>query len=138
MITYPVDVENTRWAAYSVSTQGVVRRNMRWPRADGMEIVGLDPDIVPLLEVREDQPVYDPATERLEATAPVVDVAANTHTQGWNVVARSQQEIDDEAEREQAKAVYLDLKNSTGTAEQRLRRVELVCAHLLKVQYGEQ
>lgn len=137
MINYPVDVENTRWAAYRVSTQEVVRRNMRWPRADGGEIVGLDPDLVPLLEVREDQPAYDPATERLEAATPVVDVDANTHTQGWSVVARSQQEIDDEAEREQAKAAYLALKNGEGTQLERLVRVEKVAAHLLKAAYGE-
>jgi len=136
MITYPVDVQNTRWAVWSISQAAILKHNKPWPRADGGEIVGLNPDIVPLLEVEETQPAYDPATERLERADPVVDVDANTHTHGWNVVARSQEDIDAEAEREQAKAAYLALKAHSGTADERATRLENVVAYMLKDQYG--
>jgi len=135
-ITYPVDVQNTRWAVWSNSQAAVVKRNMKWPRADGGEIVNADPDLVPLLEVEEAQPAYDPATHRLERTEPVVDVANNTHTQGWQVVPRDQADIDADAEREQAKAVYAALKAHSGTADERATRLENVLAYLLKDQYG--
>ena len=136
MITYPVDVQNTRWAVWSISQAAILKHNKPWPRADGGEIVGLNPDIVPLLEVEETQPAYDPATERLERADPVVDVDANTHTHGWNVVARSQEDIDAEAEREQAKAAYLALKALSGTADERATRLENVVAFMLIDQYG--
>lgn len=137
-ISYPVDVANTRWALYRVSTQEIVRHNHRWPRADGRQIVNLDPDLVPLMEVDEPQPAYDPSTQTLQRSAPVVDVAANTHTHGWTVVSLSQEEIDAIAEREQAKQIYQALKAHTGSNEQRLTRLENVVAYLLKDQYGAQ
>jgi hypothetical protein len=134
-INYPVDPDS-RWAAYRVSTDEIIRHKKPWPRADGAEIVGLDPDIVPLLEVREAQPAFDPAVERLVAAAPVVDVPNNTHTHGWTIVPLTQEELDAIAEREQAIAVYQDLQNGTGTQLQRLVRCEKVCAYLLKDLFG--
>ena len=135
-ITYPVDVDNTRWSIWSISQAAILKHNKTWPRADGAEIVGLDPDLVPLLEVQLPQPAYDTATQRLERADPVTDVAANTHTHGWNIVARSQDEIDAEAEREQAKALYAALKAHSGTADERATRLENVVAYLLKDMYG--
>ena len=135
MITYPVSPDS-RWAIWSISQAEILKHNKPWPRLDGMEIVGLNPDTVPLLEVEEAQPAYDPATHYLNRTAPVVDVNANTHTHGWEILPRDPQDIADDAECEQAKAVYQDLVNSTGTAEQRLTRVERVCAYLLKDLFG--
>ena len=131
-ISYPVDVENTRWSAWRISTAEIIKHGKPWPRHDGGEIVDLDPDIVPLLEVREAQPAYDPAVERLTPSAPVVDVGNNTHTHGWTIVPLTQEELDEIAERQQAKAMYQDLVNGTGTQLQRLVRTERVCAYLLK------
>ena len=137
MISFPVDTQNTRWAVYRVSAASVVRTGVKWPRADGGEIIGLDPDLVPLLEVVEAQPAFDPATQRLQATPAVVDVDANTHTRGWVVVDRSAEELAADAERDQIKSVFVALRDGTGTAGERLRRAERVAAHLLKRQYGE-
>lgn len=131
MITYPVPTDS-RWSIWSISEATIKRHNKPWPRADGAEIVGLDADLIPLLEVQEAQPVFDPATHRLERADAVVDIDANTHTHGWNVVARSQESIDAEAEREQAISMYQDLRDGTGTQLQRLARVERVAAYLLK------
>ena len=136
MITYPVDVENTLWAAWRISTAEIIKHAKPWPRHDGGEIVGLDPDLVPLLEVQGARPAYDAATERLTRSAPIVDVDANTHTHGWEITPLTQQEIDDIAERAQALAVYQDLKNGNGTQLQRLVRTEKVCAYLLKDLFG--
>lgn len=138
MINYPVDVANTRWAIWSISEATIKQHNKPWPRADGGEIVGLDPDLVPLLEVEEAQPAYDPALEYLSRTAPVVDVNANTHTHGWEVLPRSQEDIDADAEREQAKALYAALKAHSGTADERATRLENVVAYLLKDIYRAQ
>ena len=135
MINYPVDPQS-RWSIWSISGAEILKHNKPWPRADGEEIVGLDPDIIPLLEVESAQPVYDPATHYLSRTAPVVDVNANTHTHGWEILPRPQADIDADAEREQAKAMYLDLKNGVGTQLERLVRTEKVCAYLLKNLYG--
>lgn len=135
MINYPVD-PSSRWATWSISQAEIIKHNKPWPRADGGEIVGLDPDIVPLLEVDEAQPAYDPATHRLERNTPVVDVAGNRHVHGWNIVARSQEDLDAEAERELAKAQYQDLMDGTGTQIERLERVEKVAAYMLKEIFG--
>ena len=121
---------------WSISQETILKHNRAWPVADGSEIPNLDPDFVPLLEVNEDQPVYDPATHYLARTEPVVDVNANTHTHGWEILPRSQEDLDAEAEREQAKAMYQDLKNGVGTQLERLVRTEKVCAYLLKDLFG--
>ena len=136
MITYPVDVANTRWAVVRISTGEILKHNQKWPREDGAEIVGLDPDVALLLEVETAKPAYDPATERLEAAAPVTDIPNNTHTHSWNVVARPQADIDADVELQQAKALYQDLKNHVGTTAERATRLENVVAYMLKNQYG--
>lgn len=134
-ITYPVDVENTKWAFYRLSTDTILKHNVSWPRADGEEILGLDPDIIPLMEIVEAIPAYDPSTHKIQEAPPTIDVNANTHTHGWTVVPYTQEELDNEAEKNQAIAIYLDLKNGVGTSGERLLRVERVAAHLLKLQY---
>ena len=135
MITYPVPPES-RWATWSISGAEILKHNKPWPRADGGAIVGLSDDIVPLLEVQEAQPAFDPAIEYLNRTAAVVDVPNNTHTHGWEVLPRSQEDLDAEAERELAKSKYQDLKDGTGTQLERLVRTEQVCAYLLKTNFG--
>ena len=154
-ITYPVD-SNSRWTFYRQSNQTVVRHRVAWPRKDGMEIVGLDPDIVPLRNTEglrpvpvfdpenPTVPVFDPATQVVEGGPSVVDVDANTYTRTWVIRALTQEELDNiatntanEVERDQAKAVYADLKNGVGTQIERLERLEKVAAHLLKAKYGD-
>ena len=135
MITYPVNADS-RWATWSISEAVIKRHNQLWPRADGQEIVGLSADIVPLLEVFEIQPAYDSATQRLSRTNPVVDVPNNTHTHGWEILPRTQEDLDAEAERAQAKAMYQALKDGTGTQLERLVRTEQVSAYLLKEMVG--
>lgn len=135
-ISYPVDVQNTRWSIVRISTQEIIKTNQKWPRADGSEIVGLSADIVPLLIVNEAQPVYDPDTHKLERAAGVIDIPNNTHTFGWNVVALSQGELNDKTELAAIKAAYTALKNGTGTQLERLVRVEQVLSRVLKDQYA--
>ena len=135
MITYPVD-PNSRWAAVRISTNEVVKHNQKWPRADGGEIVGLDPDIALLLEVDVPQPAYDPDTGRLQRSTPVIDIPNNTHTHGWQVVALTQAELDAAAELQAAKDAYTALKAHSGTADQRATLLENVVAYMIKSQYG--
>ena len=135
MITYPVDVANTRWTAVRISDNEIVKHNQKWPRADGGPIVDLNPDIALLLEVEGTQPAYDPLTHRLIRSAPVIDILGNTHTHGWTTEALSQEEIDNAAELAAAKALYLDLKNHVGTTGERATRLENVVARIMKDMY---
>ena len=136
MITYPVDVENTRWAVVRISNGVIVKHNQKWLRHDGGEIVGLDSDIALLLEVQDAQPVFDSAIERLQRTAGVIDIPNNTHTHGWQIVPLTQEELDAAAELAQAIALYQALKAHSGTANERATRLENVVAYMLKNQYG--
>jgi hypothetical protein len=129
-IDFPVDVENTRWATWSISEAIIKQHNKRWPRADGGPIVGQDPDIVGLLEVQLDPPAYDESTHKLVATQ-TVDVPANQHIHGYDVVLLTQEELDEIAadeewtqEQQTAKAQYDDLQNGVGTSAERVERTE--------------
>jgi hypothetical protein len=48
-----------------------------------------------LLEVKADKPAFDQWTQKIEKDAIVYDVQAGTATQGWSVVALTQEEIDE-------------------------------------------
>ena len=91
-ISYPVS-EDSRWAIWSISGNAIVGKNKRWPRADGEAVTGADADLVYLLETKEARPTYDGWTQKLQATE-TVDVAANTVTYGWQIVALDQSEQD--------------------------------------------
>lgn len=136
MITYPVDVENTRWSVVRISTNEIERHNKPWPRADGEAIVGLDTDLAPLLEVQEAQPVFAPDIERLARTVPVIDIPNNTHTHGWEIVPLTQDELDAAAELAQIKAAYQALKAHSGSSAQRATLLENVVAYMLRDTYG--
>jgi hypothetical protein len=92
-ITYPVQ-SNTRWSVYDTFSSSIVVRNRPWPVGDGGPIQGLNPGLVMLLQVSDTQPTYDSRTQKVEKTE-TIDTDANTITKGWNVVALTQQEIDD-------------------------------------------
>jgi hypothetical protein len=68
-------------ALYNTETQTLVP----WPRIDDEPVVGLDAHLLEMTVVQEDQPAYDPATQRLEK-AEVIDAEAQTVTRGWSVV----------------------------------------------------
>jgi hypothetical protein len=61
------------------------RTLLPWPRIDDEPVVGLDAHLLEMAVVQEDQPAYDPATQRLEKTE-VIDAEARTVTRGWSVV----------------------------------------------------
>ena len=148
-LTYPVDT-TAKYTVYNKtldqvhldgSGRPIIHRT--WPRTDGMAIVNLDPDLVILLEVQEDQPVYDSATERIQRVDPVYDVVEETATYSWEIVSLTQDELDAIADREAddaqlviIKAAYQDLKNGVGTATERLERIEKGLAYILKQFYG--
>ena len=82
-----------------------------------------------------DPPATNPETHKLERSL-------TTEEYGWVSVPLTTEELDAlaaqaaaDAEREQAKALYLDLKNGTGTTLERLLRVEKVLAYILKDTY---
>ena len=82
MITYPVNVETTRWAVFQVSTQQIIGRNKAWPVADGSAIQGQDPDFVYLLHVNGAKPDYDNRLYFLTGEE-AIDVDANKITLSW-------------------------------------------------------
>jgi hypothetical protein len=67
-------------ALYNTETQTL----LPWPRIDNEPVVGLDAHLLEMDVVQEDQPAYDPATQRLEKTE-VIDAEAQTVTRGWSV-----------------------------------------------------
>lgn len=90
MITYPVP-EGSKWAVYRVSTGQIISRNNNWPRADGMEIEGQDPDYVMLLQIDAAIPDYDSRIYSLSGVE-VVDVEGNQLRKTWNAVKRPTEE----------------------------------------------
>jgi hypothetical protein len=85
-ITYPVD-SASRWSIYSISQSAIILRDQSWPRGDRGAVVGLDADLVYLLQVEDAQPSYDALCYTIER-AETVDTEANTVTRGWAVVDR--------------------------------------------------
>jgi len=66
---------------YDTQTQKL----LPWPRIDDEPVVGLAAHFLEMNVVQEDQPAYDPASQRLEKTE-VIDTDNRTVTRGWNVV----------------------------------------------------
>jgi hypothetical protein len=66
---------------YNTETNAV----LPWPRIDDEPVVGLAAHLLEMTVVQDDQPAFDPATERLEKTE-VIDTEARTVTRGWSVV----------------------------------------------------
>lgn len=56
-----------------------------WPRIDDEPVIGLEPHLLEMTVVQEDEPSYDPETQTLEQTQSI-DTEAKTVTRGWNVV----------------------------------------------------
>jgi len=68
-------------ALYNTQTNAI----LPWPRIDNEPVVGLDAHLLEMDVVQEDQPAYDPASQRLEKTE-VIDANARTVARGWSVV----------------------------------------------------
>lgn len=85
-ITYPVD-SNSWWSVLQVSTGNIIKRNQRWPIADGTPIPGLDPDFVYLRQVDTAQPNYDSRLYQL-VKDETIDVDNNTITSSWSTISR--------------------------------------------------
>lgn len=90
-ISYPVDVANTQWATLQLSTGEVLSRRKQWPRSDGAEIAGLDPDFVMLLHVDATPPQYDSRLYILE-TVETVDAESNEIRRTYRTVKRPVEE----------------------------------------------
>jgi len=91
-ITYPVN-PNSRWSIYDTSLSEVIHRNKKWAVGDGGPIVGLQENLVMLLQVSEDRPTYDSSTQKLVKNE-VIDTNANTITTSWTTTSLTQEEID--------------------------------------------
>lgn len=97
-ITYPVD-QTKRYDFYDSETQEIVSENVRWPRADGMQVKDLAANLVPLVHVVASQ-TTDPLTQQLGDWLPaVIDTEAGTATHSRAVV-----ELDLPQVKEQKKA----------------------------------
>lgn len=90
-ITYPVDIENTSWSLYQISTASIVQTGRSYPRSDGAEVI--EPDYKFLLEVTENRPSIDYSTQKVIKTT-TIDLDEGTVTTGWDVVALTQEEIE--------------------------------------------
>lgn len=98
-------------------------------KRDTLRVYSIDPQPTP------------PSTQYVVAGPVVVD--ATTARKTWLLVDKSPEQLEAEAfaasqaaSLEQARQVYTALKNGTGTATERLVRVERVCAHYLREQFG--
>ncbi len=96
-------------------------------------------DFIQLKRVDDDtQPAFNAATQKLNRISTDDDVA-HTRTFSFAVVSLTQPELDaiaertaSEATRQQIKPVYTALQNGTGTAGERLARIERAVAYLLR------
>lgn len=105
MITYPVNVSSD---TFTVKRNGtVIARGSKWPRADGMQIAGLDPSISILKESESARPTFDAAKQKLFA-AWVDDDVNQSAAYTWSVAQLNAGEL---AELSDA-AAYLAKKTS--------------------------
>jgi len=95
-ISYPVNVATTRWAVVRQSNGQIIARNQSWPRPDGGEIQGLDPDYVYLLDIRflpsnhpnyVSPPNYDSRFYSLQSVE-TIDIPNNKINLSYNAVKR--------------------------------------------------
>lgn len=90
MITYPVDVTNDR---FTFKLDGDVKRGVRWPRTDGLQIQNANPSLVILKESTAALPSFDPATQTLDTGSWADDPVNQTAVFTRSVVQLSAQEI---------------------------------------------
>jgi hypothetical protein len=102
-ITYPRPTgENDYYKLYKVSTDKILEHRIRYPRVDGGEIQGGDPDLVYLHIITGSRvPDYDSRLFR-EIGTPVIDLDNGTHTTTFTLEQRSVEEISESIENMEA------------------------------------
>jgi hypothetical protein len=80
-MNYPVDTSE-KYTLYNTATSEVVRERINYPRADGEQIVGGDPELVFLQVVSTDRPT--PSDDKIVIRGDwAVDLVAETYTETW-------------------------------------------------------
>jgi len=80
-MNYPVDTSK-KYTIYNTATSEVVREKINYPRADGEQIVGGDPDLVFLQVVSTDRPT--PSDGKIVIRGDwAIDLIAGTYTETW-------------------------------------------------------
>ena len=133
-ITYPVDVENTRWAIIDTNTAEIIARNRVWPRTDGGPIVGLASNIVYLLETKDAVPEYDYRVYSLQSVAtPNIpsNVMHTAHTAIRHPVAEVKDHIDNREREAYSKLLGDDV------SKQDIRNTLLLGAVLNKMMFNQ-
>jgi len=80
-MNYPVDTSE-KYTLYNTATSEVVRERINYPRADGEQIVGGDPDLVFLQVVLTDRPTPSPGKIVIRGDW-AIDLIAGTYTETW-------------------------------------------------------
>jgi hypothetical protein len=119
------------------NTRALIRQSQTPFNID--ETIQPDDPLIQLKQVDDPTvPTFDANTQKLVNSFADDDAA---HTRTFKMVvapltqaeqAARQQALQDETTRQQIKAVYSDLKNGTGTASDRLLRIERAVAWLLR------
>lgn len=116
----------------------VLVRESRTPFNIDETIQPPDPLIQLKRVVNDTQPSFEVATQKLERFSTDDDIAF-IRTFAYRVIAKTaeeqaeyQRQLADAATLEQIRAVYIAMKNGTGTAAERITRVERSCAYLLR------
>lgn len=120
---------------YNITTQKFERERSTPYLVDGKpEAV---PDKVELMVMREPYPSVP--GDKVPVPFDTLDITAKTRTIGHTLRDKTQAELaaeqamkDNETERQTIKAFIDALKAGTGTTAERFKRVERVCAYLLK------
>lgn len=121
-------------------------------RTSDARVIDVDPSVVSALSAPKratlrqysvDAPPVPTAVQYVVEGPVVVD--ATTARQTWELRAKPADQIaveqflaQQQATLEQARALYSALKNGSGTASERLVRVERVCAHYLRDRLGSE
>jgi len=136
-ITYPIPAGST-FVVYRKSTQTILKKGVSWPREDGQPITNLDPDIGILIIVKQPDPPFNPATEKL-APLETPRPGLEEYWVGTEVIALTQAELDaiaeaaaDAALKAEIEAAIDDMKNGVGTSVVRFQRLEKAVAFLLR------
>jgi hypothetical protein len=80
-MNYPVDTSE-KYTLYNTATSEVVRERINYPRADGEQIVGGDPELVFLQVVLTDRPT--PSDGKIVIRGDwLVDLSKETYTETW-------------------------------------------------------
>jgi len=145
---------NSQYVIYNLNTSSLIQeggkpKRIGWPVANGGPADHLESNLTLLELTSGGQPVYDEATEKL-VSGMVVDLPNTEYRREWTITPLTQQELDnnaadaaDAAERAQAKAVYLQLKNvdvdslSNSEKNAHLQLLSRVVARLIRDSYGE-